>query len=65
MNQAVDGRRQKNPQRDRELTESFHRMLATLKLPPRSIDGDKWNPVKHPIDWPGWMRVRVDVRFLK
>jgi len=55
-------RRQKNPARDAELTRSFHRMLSRLNPPPKPIDGVK---LSHPIDWPGWQMVQVDVMFLK
>lgn len=58
-------RRQKNPARDAAVTASFHRMLSRLKAPRRPVDGVKWDPAKHPIDWPGWPMVRVDVRMLK
>lgn len=57
-------RRQKDPQRDRELTIAFHRMLSKLKAPRRPVDGVKWNPNAHPIDWAGWPIVQMDVRFL-
>ena len=56
---------QKNPARDARLTEAFHRMLKNLRAPRRPVDGVKWNPGTHPIDWVGWPMVRVDVRFLK
>lgn len=58
-------REPKNPKRDRQLTDAFHRMLSRLKAPRRPVDGVKWNPLTHPIDWPGWPRVRMDVRMLK
>lgn len=57
-------RRQKNPQRDAQLTASFHGWLSRVQPLPRPVDGVPWDPVRHPIDWPGWPRVRVDVRFL-
>ena len=57
--------RQKNPRRDAALTERFHRMLSELKPPKKPVDGVKWNPLTHPIDWPGWPRVRMDTRFLE
>lgn len=56
-------RRQKDPQRDRALTEALHQLLVTMKPPRRPRDGVKWDPVTHPIEWPGWPRVRVDVRM--
>lgn len=58
-------RRQRDPARDARLTESFHRMLSGLRPPRRPVDGMPWDPVQHPIEWPGWPRVQIDVRFLK
>jgi hypothetical protein len=55
-------RRQKDPVRDARLTESFHRLLSRLREPKRPVDGVK---LAHPIEWPGWQMVQVDVRFLK
>ena len=37
----------KDPKRDRELTEAFHRMLWLLKPPRRPING--------PSPWGGWL----------
>jgi hypothetical protein len=54
-------RRQKNPKRDAALTRAFHRMLRNLHPPPKPVDGVR---LRHPIDWPGWVRIQVDVRFL-
>lgn len=58
-------RRPKNPARDRRLTESLHRLVRGLKPPPKAVDGVKWDPIRYPIDWPGWPRVQVDVRMLR
>lgn len=63
--QSADAQRQKNPARDAALTESFHWMLRRLKVPRKPVDGIPWDPLRHPIDWSGWPRVRMDVRFLK
>lgn len=38
---------------------------SRLKPPPKPVDGFPWDPARHPIDWPGWPRVRMDVRFLE
>lgn len=61
----MGARVQVNPARDARLTRAFNRRMATLKPPPKPVDGFPWDPVKHPIDWPGWPRVRLDVRFLE
>jgi hypothetical protein len=45
------------------MTLAFHRWVTTLKEPPRPVDGIPWDPIRYPIDWPGWPRVRLDVRF--
>lgn len=55
----------RHPKRDAALTRRFHHMLSRLKPPPRPVDGVKWNPFTHPLDWPGWPIVRVDIRMLK
>ena len=52
-------------QRDRQLTNAFHRALSRLKAPRRPVDGVPWNPATHPRNWLGWPIVRVDVRMLK
>jgi hypothetical protein len=43
-------RRQKNPKRDQESTDAFHRWLSALKTPRRPIDGVKWDVQKYPLD---------------
>lgn len=61
----LGARVQKDPARDARLTRAFHSMLSRLQPPPKPVDGFPWDPVKHPINWPGWPRVRLDVRFLE
>lgn len=58
-------RRQKNLRQDNQDTERFHRWLSALKPPRQTIDGVKWNPFTHPLNWPGWPMVRLPVRWLK
>ena len=58
-------RKQRDPERDARLTREFHRMLSRLKPPPKLVDGVKWDPARHPIEWHGWPRIRMDVRFFR
>lgn len=61
----LGARVQRDPARDAALTRSFHRMLSRLEPPPKPVDGVPWDPIRYPIEWPGWPRVRMDVRFLE
>lgn len=60
-----DYRLQTDPTRDAQLTAQFHRRLKRLKPPRRPIDGVKWNPFTHPLNWAGWPIMRVSVNLLK
>ena len=55
-------RRPLNPKRDAELSERFRAWLLAIKPPRKLVDGVR---LSHPIDWPGWPKVQVDVRFLR
>lgn len=57
-------KRQRDPKRDRELTDRFHRWFSNLKAPRRTRAGTKWDADK-PIDWAGWPIIRVDIRMLR